>query len=98
MSMGDSFQLVEVVTVMAYAVFLGILVLHFFLFKKSKNQERLHQIRLADLQKLVDRELERSREYEGIVDMLKIQKENTQDKLDLIKLQIEALKKGEKKD
>lgn len=96
--MADSFLFDVVFTGLASAVFVGVLILHFLLFKEYRSQEKLQRIRLADLQKMVESELERSKKFAGNVDFLHVQRESTQDKLDLIKLQIEALKKGQKED
>lgn len=94
--MADSVPFDILVVILASAAILGVCILHLLLFRAYRNEEMLHQIRLIDLQKLVDLELERSKKFAGNAEILSKQKEETQEKLDLIKLQLEALKKGEK--
>lgn len=84
--------------ILAFAVVFGVLFLHFLLFREYQKQDKFHQARIADLQRLVALELERSGHFSDQVDFLGKQKKLTQDQLELIKLQVEAMKKGEKKD
>jgi hypothetical protein len=84
--------------ILAFTVVVGVLFLHFLLFQEYQKQDKFHQARIADLQRLVALELERSGHFSDQVDFLGKQKKQTQDQLDLIKLQLEALKKSEKKD
>jgi hypothetical protein len=84
--------------ILAFTVVFGVLFLHFLLFREYQKQDKFHQARIADLQRLVALELERSGHFSDQVDFLGKQKELTQDQLELIKLQVEAMKKGEKKD
>ena len=78
------------------AVLLGVIFLHFLIFREYQKEDRQHHSRIAGIQQLVELELERSRYFSAQVDFLAKQKDQTQDQLDLIKLQVEAVKKGEK--
>ena len=84
--------------ILAFAVVVGVLILHFLLFREYQKEDKFHKARIAGLQRLVELELERSRHFSNQIDFLGKQKAQTQDQLDLIKLQVEAMKKGEKKD
>lgn len=95
--MMSGFWLVDtLIILLALAVVLGVITLHLLIFREYQKGDQLHRSRIADLQRLVELELERSRHYSGQVDFLAQQKDKTQDQLDLIKLQVEAMKKGEK--
>lgn len=78
------------------AVLLGVITLHFLVFREYQKEDKLHHSRIDAMKRLVEHELERSRYFSGQVDFLANQKDQTQDQLDLIKLQVEAVKKGEK--
>lgn len=84
--------------ILAFTVVFGILFLHFLLFREYQKQDKFHQARITGLQRLVELELKRSGHFSDQVDFLGKQKVQTQDQLDLIKLQLEAMKKSEKKD
>ncbi|MFC5193563.1 hypothetical protein ACFPIK_17450 [Algoriphagus aquatilis] len=77
-------------------VLLGVITLHFLISRGYQKENKMHYSRIADLQRLVEMELERSRYFSDQVDFLAKQKDHTQDQLDLIRLQVEAMKKGEK--
>ena len=82
---------------LGFAAALGALILHFLLFREYLKQDKFHQARIVHLQNLVEVELARSRQFSDQIDFLGKQKEQTQDQLELIKLQVEAMKKrGEK--
>jgi len=84
------------IILLAFAVVLGVIGLHFLIFREYQKEDKLHHSRIAGMQQLVELELERSRYFSAQVDFLAKQKDHTQDQLDLIKLQVEAMKKGEK--
>ena len=84
------------IILLALAVVLGVIALHFLIFREYQKGDKLHHSRIADLQRLVEMELERSRHFSDQVEFLAKQKDYTQDQLDLIKLQVEAMKSGEK--
>ena len=84
------------IILLAFAVVLGVIGLHFLIFREYQKEDKRHHSRIGGLQQLVELELERSRRFSDQVDFLAKQKDQTQDQLDLIKLQVEAMKKGEK--
>ena len=78
-------------------VFLGLVLLHYLLFREYLQQEKLQEKRLKDLEYLVYKEIERSLEL-GLGNIaLKELRQKTLEKLTLIRLQLEALKKSEGK-
>ena len=79
-----------------FAVMLGVIALHFLIFRQYQKEDKIYRGRIVGLQRLVELELERSRHLSDQVDFLAKQKDRTQEQLDLIKLQVEAMKKGEK--
>ena len=84
------------IILLALAVVLTVIALYFLIFREYQKGDKLHLSRIADLQRLVELELERSRYFSDQVDFLAKQKDHTQDQLDLIRLQVEAMKIGEK--
>jgi hypothetical protein len=93
----SGFWLVDtLIILLALAVVLGVIALHFLIFREYQKEDKSHQLRISDLQRLVETELERSRYFSDQVDFLAKQKGDTQDQLELIRLQVEAMKRGEK--
>ena len=81
---------------LALGALLGVIGLHFLIFRGYQKEDKIRLSRIAGLQRLVETELERSKHFSDQVDFLTKQKEQTQDQLDLVRLQVEAMKKGEK--
>lgn len=81
---------------LSFAVMLGVIALHFLILSEYQKEDKIYRRRIVGLQRLVEMELERSRHLSDQVDFLTKQKDRTQDQLDLIRLQVEAMKKGEK--
>jgi len=77
-------------------VLVSIGLLHFLLFREYFKHETLHLKRLQDLENLVTAELFRSRSMNLQNHKLDQIKSKTQEQLDLIKLQVEAMKSFEK--
>lgn len=73
----------------------GLVLLYFLAFGKYSRQQKIRRQRLARLEKLVTKELERSRVLSGQAAYLDRIREGTDEKLEVIKLQVAAMKKGE---
>lgn len=80
-----------------FIALIAIAFLHYLLFREYVSQEKIQEKRIKDMEKLVKIEINRSRSLNNQVDNLSQIKEKTQDQLDLIKLQVDAIDKGSKK-
>jgi biopolymer transport protein ExbB/TolQ len=80
------------------AVLLGVLLSHVLFLREIRKSDQLHRIRLNELRQLIEVELEQSSSLKDSQDFFGKQKEETQNQLELIKLQLEALKQGEKRE
>ena len=73
----------------------GIVLLHYLLFREYIHQVKIQGKRLMEMEGLVQNEIRRSKGLSNQVGELSQIKEKTQDQLDLIKLQVKAVKKSE---
>ncbi|WP_297336755.1 hypothetical protein [Algoriphagus sp.] len=73
------------------------LAIHYLLFREYIRQEKMQRKRLRDLEKIVQIEIKRSSTLLHTNLSLAELKSKTQEKLDLIKLQLEALRAQQKK-
>jgi hypothetical protein len=71
----------------------SIALLHYLLFREYIRQDRIQSKRLKEMEGLVQTEIKRSQGLSNQVGQLSQIKEKTQNQLDLIKLQVEAVKK-----
>ncbi|SFT72338.1 hypothetical protein SAMN04489724_1830 [Algoriphagus locisalis] len=67
--------------------------LHYLLFREYVRQDKIQSKRLREMEGLVKNEIKRSQGLSIQVGELSQIKEKTQEQLDLIKLQVEAVKK-----
>ena len=72
----------------------SIVLLHYLLVREYIRQDKIQRKRLVEMEGLVQKEIRRSEGLSYQVGELSQIKEKTQDQLDLIKLQVEAVKKG----
>ncbi|WP_339870073.1 hypothetical protein [uncultured Algoriphagus sp.] len=71
----------------------SIILLHYLLFREYIRQDRIQVKRMREMEGLVQTEIKRSQGLSNQVGELSQIKEKTQEQLDLIKLQVEAVKK-----
>ncbi|MFC5626330.1 hypothetical protein [Algoriphagus winogradskyi] len=71
----------------------SIVLLHYLLFREYRRQDKIQNKRLQEMEGLVQNEIKRSQGLSNQVGELSQIKEKTQEQLDLIKLQVEAVKK-----
>ena len=83
------------VELLVLLVLVAIAILHILLFREYLYQDKIQKERLKAMEKLVNSELFRSKSLTIQVDKLASIKERTQDQLDLIKLELEAIKLNE---
>ena len=83
--------------VLTLLVLVSIILLHFLLFREYAKQEKLQSKRIQELENLVISELFRTRSMNLQNQNLDQIKAETQAQLDLIKLQVNAMKSSEKK-
>lgn len=83
--------------ILAILVVLGVVLLHYLLFKEYLRQEKIQVKRIKDLEKLVNIEIYRSRTLSGDINHLHEIKSKTDEKLEIIKLQVEGMKGLEKR-
>ena len=69
----------------------SLILLHYLLFKEYARQEKMQIQRLKDFAKLVNLEINRSQSLSNSVTKLQEMKEKTDEKLEMIKLQVEAI-------
>lgn len=72
----------------------SIALLHYLLFREYVRQDKIQSKRLIEMEGLVKKEIKRSQGLSNQVGELSQIKEKTQEQLDLIKLQVEAVKGG----
>lgn len=83
------------VELLVLLVLVAIAILHILLFREYMHQDKIQKERLKAMEKLVNSELFRSKSLTIQVKKLASIKERTQDQLDLIKLEVEAIKLNE---
>lgn len=69
----------------------SLILLHYLLFKEYALQKKIQIQRLKDFEKLVNMEINRSQSLSNSVSKLQEMKEKTDEKLEVIKLQVEAI-------
>ena len=87
-----------VLSILVLLVLSSILGLHVLLFQEYIKHERIHGKRLRELERLVKIELGRSQVVGNQIELLDRIKSQTADKLELIKLQVAAMKAKEKEE
>lgn len=85
-----------ILTFLTVFVLASILGLHYLLFKEYRREEKIQTRRLQDMEHLVTIEVNRSKALSYQNDKLSEIKSKTQERLEVIKLQVEALKNKEK--
>ena len=80
-----------VLGLLAILVIGSLFLLHFLLFREYSRQEKLQIQRIKDFENLVNQEIHRSQSLSRSVDQLQEIKTNTDEKLEVIKLQVEGL-------
>jgi hypothetical protein len=78
--------------ILAILVVGSLILLHYLLFREYVHQEKIQIQRLQDFEKLVNLEIHRSQLLSNSVIRLQEMKENTDEKLEVIKLQVESIK------
>lgn len=81
--------------ILALLVLGSITLLHYLLFREYIRQDRIQVRRLREMEGLVQTEINRSQGLSNQVRELSQIKEKTQEQLEMIKLQVEAVKKFE---
>lgn len=81
--------------ILALLVLGSIALLHYLLFREYIRQDRIQVRRLREMEGLVQTEIKRSQGLSNQVGELSQIKEKTQEQLEMIKLQVEAVKKFE---
>ena len=77
---------------LAILVIGSLLLLHYLLFREYSRQEKIQSQRLKDFENLVKQEIHRSQSLSNSVFQLKEIKTKTDEKLEVIKLQVEGMK------
>lgn len=78
-------------SILIFSVVISLVSLHYLLFREYSVQEKIQRKRLKDLEKLVLKEVERSENLSSGNKSLNEIKGRTQDQLNIIKLQVEAM-------
>lgn len=78
-------------SILIFSVVISLVSLHYLLFREYSFQEKIQRKRLNDLEKLVLKEVERSGNLSAGNKSLNEIKGRTQDQLNIIKLQVEAM-------
>jgi hypothetical protein len=86
-----------VLGLLALLVIGSLFLLHFLLFREYSRQEKIQIQRLEDFENLVKQEIHRSQSLSRTVDQLQEIKTKTDEKLEVIKLQVEGLDSQQKK-
>ena len=86
----------EILVLLAILVLGSLILLHFLLFREYVRQEKIQVQRLKDFERLVNLEVNRSDLLLLKVGQLQEIKTKTDEKLELIKLQVEGMKSLEK--
>ena len=79
--------------ILVLLVLANIALLHFLLFREYMHQDKIQSKRLRHMEGLVQNEIRRSQGLNDQVGTLSQIKESTQEQLDLIKIQVEAIDK-----
>ncbi len=87
---------VEILGMLAILVISLLILLHFLLFKEYSRQEKIQIQRLKDFEKLINQEIHRSQSLSRSVHELQEIKSKTDEKLEVIKLQVEGLDSQQK--
>lgn len=82
--------------ILAILVIGSLFLLHYFLFREYARQVKIQSQRLKDFENLVNQEIHRSQSLSRSVDQLQEIKTNTDEKLEVIKLQVKGMKGREK--
>lgn len=82
---------------LAILVIGSLFLLHYLLFREYAKQEKIQIQRLKDFENLVIQEIQRSQLLVHSVDQLQKIKTKTDEKLEVIKLQVEGMKMKESK-
>ncbi|MBA4302401.1 hypothetical protein SAMN03080617_01839 [Algoriphagus alkaliphilus] len=77
---------------LAILVLGSLILLHYLLFKEYARQEKIQIQRLKDFEKLVNLEINRSQSLSNSVHKLQEMKEKTDEKLEVLKLQVEGIR------
>lgn len=77
--------------ILAILVVGSLILLHYLLFKEYSRQEKIQIQRLKDFENLVNQEIHRSQSLSNSVFQLKEIKEKTDEKLEVIKLQVKSI-------
>lgn len=81
----------EMLGLLAILVIVSLFLLHFLLFKEYSRQKRIQIKRLNDFEKLVNLEIQRSQALSSSLGRLQEMKDRTDEKLQIIKLQVAAI-------
>lgn len=76
---------------LAILVIGSLFLLHYLLFREYSRQEKIQSQRLKDFENLVNQEIYRSQSLSKSVGQLQKIKENTDEKLEVIKLQVKSI-------
>ncbi|WP_111671647.1 hypothetical protein [Algoriphagus litoralis] len=87
-----------VLGILAILVIGSLVLMHYLLFRDYSRQEKLHMQRLKNFENLVKQEILRSQSLAKSVDSLQEIKSTTDEKLEVIKLQVEGLDSQQKQD
>ncbi len=81
--------------ILAFLALGSLILLHYLLFREYAFQEKLHQKRLAEMEELVKNEIQKSRSLSQVEFETDQIREKTNEKLEVIKLQVEGMKARE---
>jgi hypothetical protein len=81
--------------ILALLALAALILLHYFLFREYAVQGKIQRKRLIDMEQLVKLEIQRSQVHSTEAFEIGQMKAKTNEKLELIKLQVEAMKKRE---
>lgn len=83
--------------ILAISLIFSLLLLHYLLFREYVLQERIYIRRLKAFENLINQEIHRSQILSKSVDQLREIESKTDEKLEVIKLQVEGMKGKETK-
>ncbi|MFN3999908.1 hypothetical protein [Algoriphagus sp.] len=86
-----------VLGILAILVVGSLILLHYLLFREYARQEKIQIQRLKDFEKLVNLEINRSQSLSNSFGQLREIKEKTDEKLEVINLQVQGMKGRESK-
>jgi hypothetical protein len=78
--------------ILAILLICSLLLLHYLLFREYVHQERIHIRRLKAFENLIVQEIHRSQSLSKSVEQLRETESKTDEKLQLVKLQVEGMK------